>query len=83
MNPLFVVHEPHKSVMPAVRELFVAMNEEKMTIAALARRSGVCEAAISKWKRGQTGVNYANLEACFNVLGFSLVPVPSKALEGA
>lgn len=78
MNPPFVVHEPHRSVMPAVRELFVVMNEEKMTIAALARRSGVCEAAISKWKRGQTGVNYANLEACFNALGYTLCPIGNK-----
>lgn len=60
-----------------IRQLILEMNKQQVTYTEMAKRTGVSPAAIKSWGR-RVIPNFANLEACFNVLGYSLVPKELK-----
>jgi len=67
---------PEKAPL-VIRLLVLEMNKQQVTYEEMSRRTGVSRQAIKSWGR-RVVPNFANLEACFNVLGYSLVP---KELE--
>lgn len=76
VRPSYLVASP--SAHPLVRDkLFPLMRKEQITVSDLAQRSGVKRVTIAAWKRRNTP-NVANLEACFNVLGYTLQPIRKK-----
>lgn len=72
---------------PLTRLLFEEMRAEGLSVATVAKRSGLAFETIYNWKRrGGSGPTVANLEACFHVLGlqFSVSRVPCvQAEQGA
>ena len=68
---------------PAVRRLFELMVQQQAMIKTVAQRAGVSSTAMKGWKRkacgGQrTTASIDNIEACLNVLGYTLAVVPKK-----
>lgn len=59
---------------PLVRRFFELVNCRQMTIAAIARRSGVRRNSIFKWR--ESTPTLPSLEAALNVLGYRLAIVP-------
>jgi transcriptional regulator with XRE-family HTH domain len=58
---------------PLVRRLCAEADLQGVSHPELARRAGVSPETIKDWRRRSTP-NVETLEACFNVLGFSLQP---------
>lgn len=57
---------------PLVRKLFEEMREQQIGVLDMAARSGINPNTLKDW-RTRTMPRVADLEACFNVLGLSLV----------
>jgi len=57
---------------PLVRRLFDEMNAQQCGVLEMAERSGVNKNTFKDW-RTRTMPRVADLEACFNVLGFEIV----------
>ena len=68
-------HRTPERAHPLVRRLFDEMNHQCIGVLDLADRSGLNKNTISDW-RYHTIPNVANLEACYNVLGMTLMPRP-------
>lgn len=64
----FRPHDVPTKGLPLVRRLFILMNEQRVSIKAMERASGV---RVSKWRYTSPRIDL--LEACFNVLGRTLV----------
>ena len=56
---------------PAVRFVFEEMNRQRCGFADMRDRSGVCKETIRSW-RTRNGAQVQNVEACLNVLGYTL-----------
>ena len=72
---------PHKyadNAHPLVKALCDEMNRQRVPANMVATRAGVTANAISKWKRNKRIFDINSIEACFNVLGFTLKPVRKK-----
>lgn len=65
---------------PRVKRLFQEIAAQQIPEETLGRRAGVKGQTLRTWRAGQTP-NVANLEACFNVLGFTLQVVRIEAPE--
>ncbi len=65
------------SAHPLVRRLFEEMNNQQICMLDVAERSGVNKNTLKDW-RVRTIPRVADLEACFNVLGLTLVARPQK-----
>mgnify|MGYP001080586753 CR=1 FL=1 len=63
---------------PLVRELFEEMHAQRCGARDMADRSGVNVNTLKDW-RTRTQPRIADLEACFNVLGYTLRPVERKS----
>lgn len=61
-----------KHAHPLVRTLFEEMNEQQIGVIDIAERSGVNKNTITGWRK-RASPDLVNIEACFNVLGQSLV----------
>lgn len=66
---------PATRCSPVVAQLYVALREQRMTYTELARRSGVSKYAIESWRYVRRP-SVDNLEACLNVLGYTLAISP-------
>ena len=64
-----------ENASPLVRELFELLNRHKITIASVARKSGVQVSTISDW-RARRSPTVVNLQAVFNAAGHELVVRP-------
>lgn len=63
---------------PLVRQLFAELNRQQMLVCDLADKSGIGRDHFREWRSRRTPrVN--DLEACFNVLGFTLKAVRREA----
>lgn len=62
---------------PTVRFLFRQIAFQQTTLLDVAERSGIDRATISSWRYTRSP-NLANIEACLQVLGYELKPVPRK-----
>lgn len=62
---------PPKRSHPMVKRLFEIMAEEDMMLVDLVERSGVAKSTFKNW-RTRTVPRIDQLEACFNVLGYTL-----------
>lgn len=60
-----------------VQELIRLMNEHKLTADVLCIRAGVHKGCISDWRKRQSP-KVDTLEACLNVLGYTLTVSPKK-----
>ena len=58
-------------VSPQVRDLFLIAEAANMPMGQLAERAGVHEKQFVEWRKGRTP-KLANIEACYNVLGYTL-----------
>jgi len=58
---------------PHAEFLFAEMANQQCTAQQMAERSGVSKATIFNWSQGRSNPGMIDLEACLNVLGFSLV----------
>ena len=76
---------PAENAHRLVKVLWALMIAEGMSRVELERQSGISESQLSYWwrpgsvghtRRGQRGLMLHNIEACFNVLGYSLKPTP-------
>lgn len=71
-----------KSTNPVIVTLFKEMRRQRISILDLADRSGVSKQTISFWKYNRIANPLAaNLEACYNVLGFTLKPTRIREKE--
>lgn len=57
---------------PLTRLLFDEMRARHVSVAVMAKRSGVTEPTIYWWRRGLKNPSIGNVEACLNVLGLQL-----------
>lgn len=64
----FRPHDVPERGLPLVRRLFVLMNEQRVSIKAMEQAAGV---RVSSWRHTTPRIDL--LEACFNVLGRTLV----------
>lgn len=64
---------------PLVKRLFEEMNEQQVGVLDMADRSGVNKNTITGW-RFRAAPDLINLEACYSVLGRSLVVRSTKDL---
>lgn len=62
---------------PLVRKLIDKMNEQGIGVMELCKEVGMHKNGFANWKRSVPLID--NLEACFNVVGYTLVPVPLTA----
>lgn len=72
------VRRPHSLPMrslPQVKLLFAAMNARGYSCGHVAAKAGMSRNTIINW-RTRTSPGMADLEACFNVCGMTLRPVP-------
>lgn len=56
--------------------LDVHIHAERMTMADLARQSGVAYPSVWKAMKGRSNIGILTLEALFNTLGYTLKPTP-------
>lgn len=61
-------------VSSQVRDLFQLAEDTNMTIGELHTRAGVHPKLFVWWRRGRTP-KLSDIEACYNVLGYTLQPV--------
>lgn len=60
-----------ENVHPLVRNLFEEMNRQRIGMLDMAERTGVGQSTMKHW-RLMCSPSLANLEACYNVLGYKL-----------
>ena len=60
---------------PLVKALAAGMHMQEMTDSEMARLSGINRNTLKHW-RSHRNPRIPDLEACWNVLGFTLKPVP-------
>jgi transcriptional regulator with XRE-family HTH domain len=60
--------------LPQVRFLFDYMNEHKIPIGDLADVAGISRHTLTHWRMGRRTPTVADLEACYNAIGFTLAP---------
>lgn len=77
MRDRFVRLSVPESAHPLVRHLFDEMAAQRCALTDMAERSGVNKNTLKDW-RTRTVPTVASLEACFNVLGFTLKPTKVK-----
>ncbi len=58
---------------PLVRQLIKEMNHQRIGLTDMAERAGVSRRTFAGWRIRHTP-RIAELEACYNVLGLTLVP---------
>ncbi len=63
---------------PLVHRLFEEMNRQQLGVLDMAERTGVNKNTLKDW-RTRTVPTVEALEACFNVLGLTLLPRPLKS----
>ena len=68
-RPMLVPRNAH----PLVKRLFEEMNYQQIGILDLSERSGINKNTICDWKR-RSMPRVDNIDACFAVLGFRLIP---------
>lgn len=61
--------------VPLVRRLFEEMNRADMSCDRLVEEAGICRETLIRWRKG-TPPKLADIEACLNVFGLTLRPVP-------
>lgn len=59
---------------PLVKRLVQEMRDQRCTYATLGKRAGVGWRTISHWRNGIMDPQLGTIEACFNALGYELVP---------
>ncbi len=67
-----------QTAQPLVRQLFEEMNRQQCGVVEMSERSGVNKNTLKDW-RTRTVPRIADLEACFNVLGFDIVVKERKS----
>lgn len=67
----FRPHSVPDKASPLIRLLFEKMNSEQIGVLDMSDRSGVNKNTFKEW-RTRTVPTVDNLEACFNVLGYTL-----------
>lgn len=65
---------------PLVRRLYELMNEEQIGVHDLAERSGISVGSLVNWRR-RFIPRVDLLEACYNVLGYTLKPIRLRQLD--
>ena len=66
---------------PLVKRLFSEMRHQRIGVMDMADRSGVSAGSLNNWRSRMTPKGIPGLEACFNVLGYTLKPVKRKEAE--
>ena len=56
---------------PLVKELFLEMRKQRLGVVDMADKTGINKNTLKDW-RTRTMPRIADLEACFNVLGYTL-----------
>ncbi len=64
-----------KKTEPQIMWMFEEMTRQQVGLYDMSDRSGVSYNTINNWARGVSSAEVRNLEACYNVLGFSLMAV--------
>lgn len=59
-------------VHPLIKRLWAEMAKQRVSQEDVAERSGVSSGAMRKWRNGTRKPNLLDLDACFNVLGYTL-----------
>ena len=59
---------------PLVRQLIAEINRQQVTWDSMYQRTGVSRSVLNSWRTAYTP-SLALLEACYNVLGYTLQPV--------
>jgi transcriptional regulator with XRE-family HTH domain len=66
------------SLSPQVRRLFTRLNQTEMTVTQLSAEIGVNTTTIMAWAASRRQPRIDNLEAAFNVLGYTLIDRPME-----
>lgn len=72
-NQPFVPYRIGPKTDPVIRELFHLANQSRTTRQSLAKRAGIAVSTIVLWERGNRG-RIDMVSACFEALGYELVP---------
>jgi len=75
LNRLRKKLESARPAIPVVRQLFLLAKNDRVTLQALAYRSGYSEKSMSFWRSGRTRMYAAALIDLYGALGYDLVPV--------
>lgn len=60
--------------LPLVRTLVDLLNDLAIPNIELARRTGITPQSLGRWFNRRGNPKMADLEACFNAIGYNLVP---------
>ena len=66
-----------KGAHPLVRRLYEEMEFQQFGVTDTAERAGVARETVKGWRKNHCP-RIAEIEACFNVLGYTLQPVRVK-----
>ena len=69
--------KPPEKAHPLVRFLYDECNRQQVSIRSVSEQSGVSESIINLW-RTQGEPRLSNIEACLNVLGFTILTPTRK-----
>lgn len=58
---------------PLVRFLFNQMRSQQVSVTHMCTASGVHYNTVTHWRKNRAVPNVANLEACMNVLGYTIL----------
>lgn len=71
-----------RNVHPLVVKLFEEMNHQQIGMLDMSERTGIGQSTMKHW-RTMCSPSLANLEACYNVLGYELALKPNhKKFDG-
>lgn len=71
-----------RSKNPHVRKLFARLNQTEITVQQLAEQIPISSYTIHSWAAGRYAPSITNLEAAFNVLGYTLIDRPMEPKDG-
>lgn len=74
--------KPSGSAHHLLKALDVHLHAERMTLADLARDSGVAYQSVRKAMIGRSNIGILTLEALFNTIGYTLKPTPLPPKSG-
>lgn len=71
----------HPGLAPPLRFLFEEIVRQRCMDRTIATRVGCSEYSLREWRSGRHDPRISDVEACLNVLGYTLRPVPLKEDE--
>ena len=72
--------KPPRTSVPVLKTIFAAIDASTMSHREVAKRAGLTNVALSRWRKGENTPNVADVEAVANVLNLTITVVPRDSL---